>query len=412
MSKIQLVRGTHDLIGNDLLLYNHVKKVISEMAEYYDYNEIITPIFENSELLKKPLGEYSDVVLKEMYSFEDRNKSSLTLRPEYTIPMIRAAITNNLLNYLPVKLFGVGSMFRRERPQKGRYRQFNQINFEILGTPESSADAELIILAYEFLKNLKIDNKIYLQLNSLGDLNTISKYKNILSDYYNKYKNDLSNESKTKIVSNPLRILDSKYPEDLKINENVPKIDEYYSKNANKMFDQVQSLISSVGITFSVNNNLVRGLDYYCHTVFEFKTDELGSQNTVIGGGRYDGLVKTIGGPDIPGVGWASGIERIIMMLDKVDKIKPLVQVITIDEQSKQFGLNLVISLRKLNIKVRYDHKINIKKSLKHANEEKIKFAIIVGESEIKNNNYTVKNLFDRTQLILSFEELLNALQS
>ena len=189
-----------------------------------------------------------------------------------------------------------------------------------------------------FLKNLKINNKINLQLNSLGDLNTISKYKNILSDYYNKYKNDLSNESKTKIVSNPLRILDSKYPEDLKINENVPKIGEYYSKNADKMFDKVQSLISSVGITFSVNNNLVRGLDYYCHTVFEFKTDELGSQDTVIGGGRYDGLVKTIGGPDIPGVGWASGIERIIMMLDKVDKIKPLVQVITIDEQSKQFG--------------------------------------------------------------------------
>ena len=412
MSKIQPVRGTHDLTGNDILLYKHIRKVISEMADNYDYNEIETPIFESSELFKKPLGEYSDVVLKEMYSFEDRNQSSLTLRPEYTIPMIRASITNNLLNHLPVKLFGIGSMFRRERPQKGRYRQFNQINFEILGTPEPTADAELIILAYEFLKNLKIENKVNLQLNSLGDLNTIFKYNNILSGYYNKYKSDLSNESKVKINSNPLRILDSKNPEDSKVNQNAPKIKEFYSKTAKEMFAKVQSLVSSVGITFSVNNNLVRGLDYYCHTVFEFKTSELGSQDTIIGGGRYDGLVKTIGGPDIPGVGWASGIERIVMMLNKVDTKNPLVQVITIDEQSKNYGLHLLISLRKLKIKVRYDHRINIKKSLKHANEAKINFAIIVGESEIKNNNYTVKNLFDNTQQTLSFEELLNFLQS
>ena len=412
MSKIQPVRGTHDLTGNDILLYKHIRKVISEMADSYDYNEIETPIFESSELFKKPLGEYSDVVLKEMYSFEDRNQSSLTLRPEYTIPMIRASITNNLLNHLPVKLFGIGSMFRRERPQKGRYRQFNQINFEILGTSEPTADAELIILAYEFLKNLKIENKVSLQLNSLGDLNTIFKYNNILSGYYNKYKSDLSNESKVKINSNPLRILDSKNPEDSKVNQNAPKIKEFYSKTAKEMFAKVQSLVSSVGITFSVNNNLVRGLDYYCHTVFEFKTSEIGSQDTIIGGGRYDGLVKTIGGPDIPGVGWASGIERIVMMLNKIDTKNPLVQVITIDEQSKSYGLNLLISLRKMKIKVRYDHRINIKKSLKHANEAKINFAIIVGESEIKNNNYTVKNLFDNTQQTLSFEELLNFFQS
>ena len=412
MTKIQPVRGTHDLIGNDLQLYKHINKVVSEMADNYDYNEIKTPIFESSELFKKPLGEYSDVVLKEMYSFEDRNQSSLTLRPEYTIPMIRASITNNLLNRLPVKLFGIGSMFRRERPQKGRYRQFNQINFEILGAPEPSVDAELIILAYEFLKNLKIATNVNLQINSLGDLSTLSKYKNILSDYYNKYKNDLSEESKGKINSNPLRILDSKYPEDLKINQNAPNIEKHYSKSAKIFFDEVQFLINSVGINFLVNNNLVRGLDYYCHTVFEFKTDEVGSQNTLIGGGRYDGLVKTIGGPDIPGAGWASGIERIIMMLDKVDKKNPIVQVITIDDQSKRYGLNLLITLRRLKIKARYDHKINIKKSLKHANDVKIKFAVIVGALEVKNNNYTLKNLFDGTQHTLTFEELLNVLQS
>ena len=412
MSKIQPVRGTRDLIGNDLLLYKYIRKVITEMADNYDYNEIDTPIFENSELFKKPLGELSDVVLKEMYSFEDRNQSYLTLRPEYTIPMIRASVTNNLLSHLPVRLFGVGSMFRRERPQKGRYRQFNQINFEILGSSEPGVDAELIILAYEFLKNLKINDKVHLELNSLGDLNTILKYKSILSDYYDKYKNDLSDESKIKIVSNPLRILDSKNPEDVAINQNAPKISEYYSKTAKQMFENVQSLITSLDIAFSVNNNLVRGLDYYCHTVFEIKTNELGSQNTLIGGGRYDGLVKTIGGPDISGVGWASGIERIMMLLGKVYKKNPLVQIITIDEQSKRYALKLLIFLRKLEIKVKYDYKINIKKSLKKADEEKIKFAVIIGESEVKNNNYTLKNLFDGTQHTLTFEELLNVLQS
>jgi len=412
MSNIQTVRGTHDLFGNNLLLYKYIRKIISEMANNYDYEEIETPIFENSELFKKPLGEYSDVVLKEMYSFEDRNQSSLTLRPEFTVPMIRASITHNLLNHLPVKLFGIGSMFRRERPQKGRYRQFNQINFEILGTSEPTADAELIVLAYEFLKNLKINDKVDLQINSLGDLNTISKYNNILSDFYDKYKNDLSQESKIKIRSNPLRILDSKNPEDSKINQDVPKISDYYSKTAKEMFENVQSLISSLDINFSVNENLVRGLDYYCHTVFEFKARQLGSQNTLIGGGRYDGLVKTIGGPDIPGVGWASGIERIIMLLDKVNKKNPLVQLITIDNQSKKYAFKLLALLRKLKIKVKYDHKINIKKSLKNANQEKIKFAIIIGATEEKNNNYTLKNLLDSTQQTLSFEELLKTIQS
>tara|TARA_B100001245_G_scaffold234712_1_gene220863 strand:- start:17 stop:1255 length:1239 start_codon:yes stop_codon:yes gene_type:complete len=411
MSNIQTVRGTHDLFGNNLLLYKYIRKIISEMANNYDYEEIETPIFENSELFKKPLGEYSDVVLKEMYSFEDRNQSSLTLRPEFTVPMIRASITHNLLNHLPVKLFGIGSMFRRERPQKGRYRQFNQINFEILGTSEPTADAELIVLAYEFLKNLKINDKVDLQINSLGDLNTISKYNNILSDFYDKYKNDLSQESKIKIRSNPLRILDSKNPEDSKINQDAPKISDYYSKTAKEMFENVQSLISSLDINFSVNENLVRGLDYYCHTVFEFKARQLGSQNTLIGGGRYDGLVKTIGGPDIPGVGWASGIERIIMLLDKVNKKNPLVQLITIDNQSKKYAFKLLALLRKLKIKVKYDHKINIKKSLKNANQEKIKYAIIIGTTEEKNNNYTLKNLLDSTQQTLSLEELLKLFQ-
>tara|TARA_Y100000590_G_scaffold468771_1_gene653031 strand:- start:6569 stop:7807 length:1239 start_codon:yes stop_codon:yes gene_type:complete len=407
MPKIQSVRGTHDLVGSDLLLYKKIEKNISKLAEIYDFDEIQTPIIENSDLFKKPLGEHSDVVLKEMYSFEDRSNSFLTLRPEYTVPMIRASLNNNLLKNLPVKLFGMGPMFRRERPQKGRYRQFNQINFEILGVEECSSDAELIMLANNFLKELKIDQKVKLKINSLGDINTISKYKSILSEYYTKYQKDLSDESKAKLHSNSLRILDSKDEKDIKINKNAPVINDYYSKKANQNFDQIQKIINKAGINFEVDNNLVRGLDYYCHTVFEFKTNELGSQDTIIGGGRYDGLIKILGGPDIPGVGWASGVERIMMMLDKINKITPVVQVITIDNSSIDYAMKLTQSLRNNRVKTAYDHKINIKKSLKKANESKIKFAIIVGENEVKNNNYTIKNLNEGTQQVITFDELL-----
>ena len=411
MSNIQPIRGTHDLIGKKLILFNLINKAIHDIANCYDFKEIITPIFENTNLFKKPLGENSDVVLKEMYSFEDRNKSSLTLRPEYTTPFIRAAISNNLFERLPIKLFGLGPMFRRERPQKGRYRQFYQINFETLGTAESSADFELIILANEFLKKLKLNKKIKLYINSLGESKTIDKYKAILKDYYNKYKKDLSLESKLKIDTNPLRILDSKDKADLKINKEVPKINQIYSSNASKVFDEIQSLISSSGISFQVDHNLVRGLDYYCHTVFEFKADELGSQDTVIGGGRYDGLVKTLGGPDIPGVGWASGVERIMHLLDEIEDIPPLAQIIIINNEVKNYSLDLLIKLRKLDLKIRYDHKFNLKKSLKNANDSKIKFAIIIGENEFKNNNYTLKNLYEGSQKNVSLEELIKIIK-
>ena len=412
MKKIQPVRGTHDLIGKDLVFYKKIEKIICKMAHDYDFTEIITPIFESSELFQKPLGQHSDIVLKEMYTFEDRNHSLLTLRPEYTTPMIRAAITNNLFNHLPVKLFGMGPMFRRERPQKGRFRQFNQINFEVLGSSDSFVDAEIIFLASDFLKSLNLHKKIKLYLNSLGDLHTLSQYKGILSSYFEKYKNDLSNESQSKIETNPLRILDSKNPKDIIINSEAPKVEKYYSISANKIFDDVKNLLTKTGIIFETDSNLVRGLDYYCHTVFEFKTEILGSQNTIIGGGRYDGLVKALGGPDIPGLGWACGIERLIMMMDEVKIKKPFIKLIIIKEQFKEYGLDLLLKLRKQNFIIKYDYKYNLKKSLKEANELNIKFAIIIGENETQNNVYTVKNLLSGNQKIVNYEELTNILNS
>ena len=410
--KIQPVRGTHDIYGEDLLLYRFIETTISKLAQVYDYNEIITPIFESTDLFKKPLGEHSEIVLKEMYSFKDRNDSSLTLRPEYTTPMIRASISNNLLNKLPVKLFGFGPMFRRERPQKGRFRQFNQINIEILGTDDSCADAEIIILANEFLEKIISKKEFKLSINSLGDKNTIFIYKKNLTNYFEKYKNDLSDDSKSKIYTNPLRILDSKNKRDIDLSNNSPKIEKLYTTSAKQKFDEVQILLSKSNIDFEINKNLVRGLDYYCHTVFEFKSEKLGSQDTIIGGGRYDGLMKMLGGPDIPGVGWASGVERLMMLSKKIEKKPVLAHVIILDEKFKSYGFYLINELRKNNIKTTFDYKYNLKKSLKNANSNNTKFALIVGEEEFNNKNYSIKNLTDGNQKEISLKEIFELLRT
>ena len=409
--KIQPVRGTHDIYGDKLKSYKFIERIISELANIYDYKEIITPIFENTNLFKKPLGEHSDVVLKEMYTFNDRNDSSLTLRPEYTTPMIRAAISNNLLDKLPVKLFGFGPMFRRERPQKGRYRQFNQINLEILGAEDSFADAEIIILANEFLDKILTNKKTKLFINSLGDHKTIDKYKKNLTTFFEKYRNDLSEESKAKIHSNPLRILDSKDERDIYLFTNSPKLKDFYSDSALHKFEEVKSLLLKSKINFEIDNNLVRGLDYYCHTVFEFKSDEIGSQDTIIGGGRYDGLTKLLGGPDIPGVGWASGIERLAMLSKTFEEEQSLIHVIILDERFKGYGFNFINNLRKNNIKTTFDYKYNLKKSLSKANINQAKFAVIIGEDEVNNNTFSLKSLFEGSQKAMPENEIIKLLK-
>ena len=408
--KIQSVRGTHDLYGYELAKYRHLEKLVRSKAHIYNFNEIITPIFESTELFMKPLGEQSDVVLKEMYTFKDRNDSSLTLRPEFTTPIIRAAISNNFLEKIPQKLYGIGPMFRRERPQKGRYRQFNQINFEILGTHDVAADIELILLADNILQNLFPNKKIDLQLNSLGDRNTLKIFKENLSVYFDKYKNELSEEAKSKIHTNPLRILDSKNSNDQEININSPKISDYYSEDTKSKFNNIQTLLMDASINFQLNPNLVRGLDYYCHTVFEFKSNELGTQNTLIGGGRYDGLTKVLGGPDIPGVGWAGGVERMIMMMQDNIKEEKKVYLILIDENFKSYGLKLLQVLRNNNIPVYFDFKYNLKKSLSSASYLNYEYAIIIGEDEIKNNTCTIKNLYKNSQAVVSFKEAIKKL--
>ena len=406
--KIQPLRGTHDLFGEQLYKYKKIEEVIKKFANIYSFDEIITPIFESTELFQKPLGEHSDVVLKEMYTFNDKNDSSLTLRPEYTTPMLRASISNNLLEKLPQKLYGLGPMFRRERPQKGRYRQFNQINFEILGTYDVMGDVELIILANNILKSILPNNQIYLQLNSLGNKDTLKKFKSELSEYFFKYKSDLSEESKNKINTNPLRILDSKETNEIEINKNAPKISDYYSIEANKIFSDIQNLLTKSSINYKINPNLVRGLDYYCHTVFEFKSNELGSQDTLIGGGRYDGLIKVLGGPDIPGVGWAGGVERLIMLMNDFITKHKTVYLIIINEDFKEYGLQILNLLRNANINAHFDYKYNLKKSLSSANDLNAKFALIIGEEEVKEKMCTIKNLQKKTQEKISINQIIN----
>ena len=408
--KINPIRGTHDFFGQQVLKYKAIQDLINSYSRIYNFEEIITPIFESTELFKKPLGENSDVVLKEMYTFKDKNEDLITLRPEYTTPMIRAAISNNLLEKLPKKLYGIGPMFRRERPQKGRYRQFNQINFEILGTHDIFADIELIILANNFLKNLLPEKKINLFINSLGDKDTLTNFNTTLRNYFKQNKNKLSEESQSKIISNPIRILDSKDPADNEINSNAPKISDFYSKEAKEKFLNIQEILKDMSIDFSVNINLVRGLDYYCHTVFEFKTLDLGSQDTLIGGGRYDGLTKLLGGPDTPGVGWAGGIERLIMLMDDIKLFQKTIHLIIINESFKEYGLKVADRLRKENISILFDYKYNLKKSLSYANQLGARYAIIIGEEEFQKNLCTLKDLNKNFQEKKTIENIIEDL--
>ena len=406
------IRGTHDLLGLEIEKYNIVNSEISKIAKIYNFNEIETPIFESTSLFSKPLGVQSDVVLKEMYTFLDKNNDSLTLRPEYTTPMIRAAISNNLLNSLPCKVFGIGPMFRRERPQKGRYRQFNQINFENFGSNDSFADVELILIAKQFIETVLPKNNCKLHINSLGDKETLKIYKKELSNYLQKFEKDLSNESKEKILINPLRILDSKDKADQLVISSAPLIVDFLSKEALNKYDEVKRFLEQYNITFKENFSLVRGLDYYCHTVFEFKTDSLGSQDTIIGGGRYDGLIKTLGGQNIPGVGWAGGVERIMMLMQDQTNKTEAIHFSILDQKFKLHALEAYKLFTDNKIPVYWNFKYNLKKSLSKSNEHKASYIIIVGENEFNLKKYTLKNLKNGSQKTLELTELITSIKN
>jgi len=311
----QAIRGTQDIFGAEAEAFAHVVETFERVRKLYRFRRVEMPVFEKTEVFSRSIGETTDVVSKEMYSFLDRGDESLTLRPEFTAGIARAYITNGWQQHAPLKVATHGPLFRYERPQKGRYRQFHQLDAEIIGAAEPQADVELLVMADQLLKELDIADGVTLQLNTLGDGESREAWRAALVEYFLGVKGELSEDSQERLEKNPLRILDSKDPRDRAFLGDAPKIDDFLGGEAQDFFGKVTSGLDAAGVEWTRAPSLVRGLDYYRHTAFEFVTDRLGAQGTVLGGGRYDGLMESLGGPHTPAVGWAAGIERLAMLV-------------------------------------------------------------------------------------------------
>lgn len=410
MAKLQPVRGTRDIYGEESVKFRQVVRTAESVAGRFGFSQVQTPIFESTEVFSRPLGDTSDIVTKEMYTFEDRGGDSVTLRPEGTAPLVRAFISNGLTNDLPAKYFYHGPFFRYERPQKGRYRQLHQVGFELLGANSPAADTEVIAAAYLLLEELGIADKVMLNLNSLGDLESRQTYRDQLVAYFSKYKNDLSADSQVRLEKNPMRILDSKADEDQEIVAGAPTIAEAFNDVSRTFFDTVLNQLSDLGIPHTVNPKIVRGLDYYTHTTFEFITTELGSQGTVLAGGRYDGLVKQMGGPDLPGVGWGAGIDRLSMLTTaSTDKTKT-VSIVPMDDAALKVALQIAGDLRKNGICVDNTYSGNMKKRMQYANKIQADWAVIIGEDELANQQATLRNLESGEQQAIAFDKIADYL--
>jgi histidyl-tRNA synthetase len=309
------IRGTQDIFGPEAEAFAFVVETFERVRKLYRFRRVEMPVFERTEVFARSIGETTDIVSKEMYSFEDRGGESLTLRPEFTAGIARAYLTDGWQQYAPLKVATDGPLFRYERPQKGRYRQFHQLDAEIIGAAEPQADVELLAMADQLLKELGISEGVTLQLNTLGDAESREGWRAALVSYFRAHRGDLSEDSQDRLDRNPLRILDSKDPRDRPFVADAPKIDDYLSGEAQDYFGRVCEGLQAAGVVWTRAPALVRGLDYYRHTAFEFVTDRLGAQGTVLGGGRYDGLIETLGGPHTPAVGWAAGIERLAMLV-------------------------------------------------------------------------------------------------
>ena len=391
MANLQPVRGTHDLLPEEARRHRHVEETAFAVAQRYGYGEIVTPIFEFTEVFARTLGETSDVVSKEMYSFTDRGGESLTLRPEGTAGVARALISGGLSQSLPLKLFYRGPMFRYERPQKGRQRQFTQIGVELLGVEGPQADIEVIALGAHILKALGLWDHITIDINSLGDQESRNSYRSALISYLSGFKDKLSADSLERLERNPLRVLDSKDEGDKAIVKDAPLLIDYLNPASKDFFQKVQDGLSAVGVSFNLNPRLVRGLDYYSHTAFEFITSALGAQGTVMAGGRYDGLVGQMGGPATAGIGWAAGVERLAMLMGEMAApARPLAVIPMGDDNA---ALALTQKLRHAGFSVELGFSGNMKKRLIRANKVNARAAIILGEDEMSHGAATVRDL-------------------
>lgn len=345
----QAIRGTQDIFGTDAEAFAYVVETFERIRRLYRFRRVEMPVFEKTEVFSRSIGETTDVVSKEMYSFEDRGGESLTLRPEFTAGLARAYLTDGWKQFAPLKVATHGPLFRYERPQKGRYRQFHQIDAELIGSPEPLADVELLVMADHLLKDLGISDGVTLQLNTLGDVASRDAWRAALIDYFRGHKAELSEDSQDRLERNPLRILDSKDPRDKVFVGDAPKIDAFLSAEAQDFFAAVTAGLDAAGVAYERAPSLVRGLDYYRHTAFEFVTTRLGAQGTVLGGGRYDGLMESLGGPATPAVGWAAGIERLAMLVADAGTLTeaPLTVVLAVeDDAALNYAQKVITALR------------------------------------------------------------------
>ena len=412
MNQIRNIKGTHDILPEDSRKWQELECIINEVCSQFGYHEIRTPIFEETGLFSRSVGEETDIVSKEMYSWEDKDGTSLTLRPELTAPVARAYIQHNMASKSPLqRLFYMGPLFRRERPQKGRQRQFHQFGVEAFGSSNPEQDAEVIAIAWQILLRCDIVKDISLNLNSIGSKECRNEYRNALKGFLSPLLDQLSETSQKRFLNNPLRILDTKSEKELELVKDAPKISNYFSEDDHAHFESLKSFLESMNIPFNINDKLVRGLDYYTRTVFEFNSTKLGAQDAILGGGRYDGLVEILGGKSTPGIGFAAGMERFLIAMDdeKVTNSSIDIYFVCLDEYGLSKTLQLSNQLRSSGLKVISDPlRRSMKSQLRDANRSGARFALILGETEMNDGTVGFKDLEKGIQKTILQSEVLN----
>ena len=407
------IKDTKDISAEESYIWQYIENYIHNFFDSFGYSEVRTPTFENTELFVRSIGGDTDIVSKEMYSWTDQGNNTLTLRPEFTASVVRYFIQNQLHKINPShKIYYIGSSFRRERPQKGRLREFRQFGIEAFGSKNPEQDAEIISMAYNFYKNLDISN-LKLELNSIGSKESRIEYRKVLKSFLEKFKTDLSEVSQKRLESNPLRILDTKIDFEKDIIKDAPKIIDYLSENDQKSFSATLDLLDSIKIPYTINNYLVRGLDYYSQTVFEIQSDLLGAQSALCGGGRYDYLVEELGGEPTPAIGFAAGIERLILAIEnnnRITKKNPDIYIISMDESSYKYSFVVENRLRRnKKLKIISDKlRRTMKSQMKDANRLMAKNVIIIGEEEMNSGQLTLKDMNTGDQQKLTLDNIVD----
>src|SRR3954451_3642509 len=406
MPALQPARGTQDLLPDIARRHRRVSETARSAAVLYGFAEIATPIFEFTEIFARPIGEHTDIVSKEMYTFTDRGGEEVTLRPENTAGVVRAVLSNGLTQATPLKFFYSGPMFRYERPQKGRFRQFHQIGVELLGVAPPKADIEVIALGTRILRALGIADRVVLELNTLGDPESRAAYRDVLVRFFSGRISELSEDSRRRLDRNPLRILDSKDPGDQRLAAEAPDFADYLNESSRAFFARVRDGLDRLGIVYRRNPRLVRGLDYYTHTAFELVTTDLGAQGTVIGGGRYDGFVELMGGPAMPGVGWAAGIERLAMLIGEPPAPLRPVALVPLGEAAERLALELAGALRDDGLAVDLGYPGNLARRMRRADRIGARAAVLIGDNELAQGAATLRDFDSGAQELVPVADL------